>query len=498
MNWSARLMITVAASWALCAAMQAEPIRLLPGPGQSWPRQFREGRYFTAPGGTRLIEADRAAVSERPGEVGDPTSFYTVSLENLLLNLIRPDSASVVRPEAESDADGAEKNPYVVGSAPGFYNPEVWQAQLESRLMVPLDVMLPLLGGPLLFDTLADPHARFAVQPDTGAEAQAAMLAIAAQQSGAGGGSILERLRFTEIPEKALLVLLGFGLALLPALLRSLKYLTRFLPALPARLKRVVTMLRRPVYSPQQIKPVETETENPMPKRRRVVASKDESWRKRPPVRAERVSARTELPSPSVPAELSVSAAEITPEADRQAAVTATSPGPVSRAQARRDKETQRPAATAKVVTRIYRIQSPPAVATEAAVAESRAVSSLPAKTVESEARPVLPRREEPIQDRPWRLPETDDDHLITRIEYDPLFSSRAVSSGSASPEPKTNYNELRTGVMLAWLEDRIPSLVEAVAWEDEHLGEYRGLPFADALTEEHKAGNGTQTSERT
>ena len=496
MNWSARLMMTVAASLCLCLAARSAPVRLLPEPGQSQPRQFRDGWYFTVLGDSHLIEADKALVGERPGEAGDQAFSYTVSLENLFRNLIRPDSSAVPVGAPAADAAGAaEKDPYFAGSAPGFYNPEVWQAQLESRLMVPLDVMLPLLGGPLLFDTLTDPHARFAVQPGTGAEAQAALLSIAAQQSGAGGSSILDRLRFTEIPEKVLLVLLGFGLALLPALLRSLKYLTRFLPALPARFKRVLGMLRRPVYSPHQIKPVENETAPPMPKRRRVVAPKDESWRKRPPVRAARINERTELPPKAAPAAKQ-------PEAEPQAAVVATTSAPVSRAQARRDREAQsepgRAAEAEKTVTRVYRIHPPVATVPEVAVSESRVVSSLATKPVESEPRPVLLRREESVQENPWLLPETDDEYLITRIEYDPLFPGRPVPSDSAPPEPKTSYNELRTGVMLAWLEDRIPSLVEAVAWEDEHLGEYRGLPFADVLTEENRAESGTQTSDRT
>lgn len=459
---------TVAILLCLCPVLQADPVRLLPevdwaALDQAQLQQFRENYFLVALDERIVIEAGGLPTAERVSSSDRALWFYSGRPERLFLNLIRLDSPAspVAAPAALTET--AEANSYHPGSAPGFYRAEVWQSGTASRMVVPLDVMLPLLGGPLLFDTLSDPYSRFAVQPGIDVEAQVALLAIAARQSGGAAGSFRDWISLAEIPEKALLVLLGLSLALLPALFRVLRALAGLLPTLPARLGNVLTLLRRPVYAPQQIEPDQNEAVNTMPKRRRVAVKRDKSWRRRSPVAGADAEAQNIKPEPAALPSEAASQADAPVAAELQA--------------------------TGIGSTRIYRLHPPTAARKEGRRSAEASAFPRASETPERESADSLPRPEtiatgeETDRERHW-LTDDEEQNLITRVEADP-------AQAAPPSEPEVSFRDLRTGVMLAWLEERVPALTEAVAWEEEHLGEYRGLPFAEFVPDERRTEAG-------
>ncbi|HZS07573.1 MAG TPA: hypothetical protein VFD58_22250 [Blastocatellia bacterium] len=95
-----------------------------------------------------------------------------------------------------------------------------------------------------------------------------------------------------------------------------------------------------------------------------------------------------------------------------------------------------------------------------------------------------------------WPFPEPDDRDALTDTGIDLNFASRAADPVDVLlAEPRVSFSDLRTGVMLAWLEPRVPALTEAVDWEEERLGEFRGLPFAEISLEELPAESGQRKS---
>jgi hypothetical protein len=464
MNGPVRLLTVAVLLW-LCPALQAGPVRLQPEVNwaaldQAQLQQFRENYFLVALGERIVIETEDPETAERIGSSDRALWFYSGRPEQLFLNLIRlglPGSP-VAAPATLTDT--AEANSYLISPAPGFYRPEVWQSGTALRKLVPLDVMLPLLGGPLLFDTLSDPYSRFAVQPGIDVKAQAVLLTSAARQSGSEASSFRDRISLAEVPEKTLLVLLGLSLALLPVLFRLLRALAKFLPALPARFSGGLTLLRRPVYAPQQIEPFQSEAGNTMSKRRRVVVKRDESRRKRPLVAD--AAALTSRPE----------SAALPPETASQSAA----PETAGLSQA-----------TSSGSTRIYRLQPPSAVTKEARRTADASAVPRAGEELERESAGLRQRSvsggEEAGRERHW-LTDDEEQNLITRVESDP-------AQAAPSSEPEVSFRDLRTGVMLAWLEERVPALTEAVAWEEEHLGEYRGLPFAEFVPDERRVEAG-------
>ncbi|HWQ36280.1 MAG TPA: hypothetical protein VNQ79_25835 [Blastocatellia bacterium] len=456
----------VAILLCLCPVLQADPVRLLPevdwaALDQAQLQQFRENYLLVALDERSVIEAEGLPAAERDSSFARALWFYSGTPERLFLNLIRLGSPAspVAAPADLTETVGA--NSYFTGSAPGFYRAEVWQARTASRMVVPLDVMLPLLGGPLLFDTLSDPYSRFAVQPGIDVESQVALPAIAAGQDGGAARSFRDWIGLAELPEKALLVLLGFSLALLPALFRVLRALAGLLPALPARLGNVLALLRRPVYAPQQIEPDRNEAVNIMPKPRRVAVKRDKSWRRRPPGAGADAEAQNIKPEP---------AAEAATQADAPVAAELLQ-------------------ATGSGRTRIYRLHPPAAVRKEGRRSAETSAFPRASEALERESAGSLPRPEmiatgeEAGRERHW-LTDDEEQNLITRVESDP-------AQAAPPSEPEVSFRDLRTGVMLAWLEERVPALTEAVAWEEEHLGEYRGLPFAEFVPDERRTEAG-------
>jgi hypothetical protein len=503
MKWFARLLMAVVASVFICPAMYSEPVRLMPNLnwaelGQPEWQRFRSDNSFSVLDGQILINTAGSTAESGDRAFEDKVYFYTVSLDRLLLNLIR--LASPVTPAtapATSPVSGSpDDNKYVIGSAAGFYNPDSYLAERESRLQSSLEATLPLLGGPLLFDTLADPQSRFAPQSGMTLDQLTTMLSVEAEGRRPDTGLYWIKESFPQLQERALLVLLGIGLALLPAIYRRLKALRRFLPGLPKRLRKTVAMFRKPVYAPAQINPIKYESETPMPKRRRVLVKRDESWRRRPPVAA--TSAKAQPVSPEIEAPLPVTAPlRSVRESDygfrehprAQPSETVRAPRPqmirerpeLNLSDAAETVAESSATGTNGVTTRIYRLETPrPSLSDRPVAPPPQTVSTQSSDAFRSQ------RREENRLENLWPLTDEEDDALITRIEYDPRFpGSAAETVAPESSEDHQSFSDLRTVAMLAWLEPRVPALVEAVAWEEEHLGEYRGLPFADALSEE-------------
>lgn len=526
----ARVLCAAAALLCFCPAIHPESIRL--SSETDWaaiePSQwgkFQERHLLSYPGGSFQIEPETLLTNSTAEGMGSALSFYLVSPDRLLLNLLR--LASISTP---AEVTTPPPMNYVVGQANGFFNEQVYQNDLDSLLLSSLDVLIPLLGGPLFFDSRSDPLARFTVALGGLAPSQVSLVAIEAQR-GTPETSLLERIRRDGFPEKVLLVLLGIGLALLPALLRRLKILSRLMAAAPAQVRAGFGLLHSPRYVPSEIKPTQDNKEVNLVRPRRQVVKRDESWCNHPPL----VVARADS-SPAVSDEkgsLSAgSALASSAEADVQRkmnndSLTENYLVAGAAAQNAQVRQSKKPEGEEKPET----VRNATAEAPRQNMGINGNGSNLPGHHPEppSPANPVSARPlavSAPTMTQTLSQPsvaekmQTPESRAETRqtprqmnlaeqpiVNSSPDLTSRIVPAGrwavtedaginervvadktrTFAHEPQRSFHDLRAGVILQWLESSAPAMLEAVAWEEEHLGEYRGLPFADIVADERQ-----------
>lgn len=568
MNGLMRLLLAVVALLLFCPLAHSEPVSLFQETGwgrddaSSLPHQY--ARYtFRTQGADILIGSENFPVSEAR-KTDEPTEWFTaVSLEETLWKLVRPvpeASPAVAVVQSDKPAQQRDLGDKVPSTVSGFYNDVVFQAWREAQLLIPLDAYFSLLGGALFYDSSTDPLSRFSVQPGSTNMTQTTFLFAETQRAGGEIVRYWENLSFSPL-QAVLLVLLGFALALLPAIFRRLKFLVRFMPSMPGKVKETIGLLRKDYeVQPNQIETIQFESENDMKRRQRMVVKRDESWRKSPPVPAveiETVNGGTQqtvrpagtganishlpqsedfhqpqqIDQPATSASHSVRVA-LPPEPVEVAA-------PVSYTGPTRSQRRQ-PSGKHGANTRIYRLSPPTGMVSQSEVERpvdrngsaefhhepangfaEKMVEKPVEKAVEKfiEPPPVVPepavmrtppvieaapqRKEmprsvsEPARSRSYEtsstmrrwfdsLPETTNSPLVEDIEVDPLLNHQNRQTTMTVEEPPVNsFRELRTGAILQWLEGRVPALTEAVAWEEEHLAEYRGLPFASVTLEE-------------
>lgn len=525
-----RLLYAAAALLCFCPAIYPESIRL---PSETdWaaiePSQwgkFQERHLLSYPGGSFQIEPETLLTGGVIKDIGNAFSFYLVSPDQLFLNLLR-----ITSPAVSDETVVAVPMRYVVGQATGLFNEQVYQNDLDSLLLSPLDVLIPLLGGPLFFDSRSDPLARFTVAPGGLAPSQVSLVAIEAQR-GTPETSLLDRIRGDGLPEKVLLVLLGIGLALLPAIFRRLKILSRLMAAAPAQVRAGLGLLHPPRYVPSEIKPTHDNKEVNLVRPRRQVVKRDESWRNHSPL----VVARADS-SPAVSdEEVSLSAGSAlasSAEADVQRkmnndSLTENYLVAGAAAQNAQVRQIEKPEGEEKPET----VRNTTAEAPRQNMGINGNGSNLPGHHPEpsSPANPVSARPlavsaptmtqtlSQPSVAEKMQTPESCAETRQTPrqphtaeqqiMNGSPDLTSRIVPTGrravtedaginergvadktmAFAHDPQHSFHDLRAGVILQWLESSAPAMLEAVAWEEEHLGEYRGLPFADIVADERQ-----------
>jgi len=520
----ARLPIAVVILLCICPTIHPEPIGVMPEidrPAPAPPQCVRADYVFNAQGAEVVIDIKPSPVADCPLAAENTVADYTVSLEQLLRNLIRGGRTDSGTNTGSSAAlTNSEKTP-------GFYNPELYRTYHEAQLLIPLDVLFSLASGRLFHETIPDPLLRFTARSGIASQPRAVSPAADAQPAAAETAGLREKILQARLPERALLVLAGFGLALLPAVFRRLKTLVRFL-LVPHGRKQTVPRLRmnQPVVTPRQIEPLQTESKNTMAKRRKVVVKRDESWRKHPSVPA--VNVQSQPGSPEVKTNRNANPKTAKPLSNQKAPAN-TGPRPLTRQNTNRNGGT----------TRIYRISPPMGaesvvrtssdsnpgtsagqalpVSSGAGVASPGATDPAaqcrrPASEAAAERNMLLAETQAVMSgnfasdrgqlmpeigpENNWPFPEPDDRDALTDTGIDLNFASRAADPVDVLlAEPRVSFSDLRTGVMLAWLEPRVPALTEAVDWEEERLGEFRGLPFAEISLEELPAESGQRKS---
>src|SRR5437764_1270364 len=164
MNGLARLLVAVVMLLCLCPVIYPEPIRLMPDIDWSASTQFRlqcvrVSYPFNALGTEVLIDTGPSPVADCPLAAENTVTDYTVSLEQLLQNLVyRGRSNSGTNTESSATTNHPE-------NTPGFYNPETYRAEHEAQLLISLEVLFSLPGGPLFLDPISDPLSRFTARP---------------------------------------------------------------------------------------------------------------------------------------------------------------------------------------------------------------------------------------------------------------------------------------------------------------------------------------------
>ncbi|MFN0120836.1 MAG: hypothetical protein ACKV2V_10070, partial [Blastocatellia bacterium] len=269
-------------------ATQAETIYVTPDiewteNDQARLRKLADDVGFHALGVTVSLNVSEGFGAARPAHAVDASFLYNLPLAQLLTALLRLPVREGVAQAPTATPPGV--NGYAIGTAIGFYNPALFLEHQQLTRQYPLDALLPILGGPLLFDTLSDPASRFTIQPGGARDAQMRLLAAPGQLRQAAKKSFVERvssfLFSGKIPVQIVLIIIGFLVACLPLALRGGKK-----PDFSSAPMNVITRDAPILSADSHTAPDTTEVTgrpgngNAMSRRRRVVVKKDNAWRR--------------------------------------------------------------------------------------------------------------------------------------------------------------------------------------------------------------------------